>query len=551
MKDVPGILRKAVHRRCALNGLWPWLLWMGGMVASLGPMLVTGLGRVTASRGDPRLIHYALEHSWRWIIRHPLHRSFWDPPIYYPYRDVAAFTDVLLGAGPLYWPWRALGIEPVTAFQLWEAAAWSSGFLCAYLLLRRSLGFGTAAAAVGAYLFAFGNFRLANHLHPQLLPQYAVLLGVAAVAGFFRPGQSPARRRLWIGAFTLAVALQMWTAFYPLFFFGLTTIFAAGAALVWPDTRRRLLDGLRRHGMALAVGGAAAFLLINPLVEAYQETLEEMGSRPSNEEMMPRPVSWFLPGHSNVLYGGLQANAFDLKAGGNHAGGVGLITALLVATGLWLGRRRATVRLLVTAILVLALVTTLYGGWSPWLPLREVIPGATAIRAVGRVAMVVLLPAAVGLALAVGALRRRFPGKWGTAVTFAVFAMVAAEQLQTRAWVDKAVELDHIARLTERVPEDCPVFYMVCVGPHDCRYAPWDAMWTALNTERPTVNGRYGNTPPGYQLTHARAESRQENRRLRQALDLWLHDQRIEPDTVCWVTQPGFPIKNAGLTRWP
>lgn len=537
--------------RSALHGLWPWLLWIGGMIVSMGPLLASGLGRVSASRGDPRLIHYALEHSWRWIIRHPLHRSFWDPPIFHPYGDVAAFSDVLLGAGPLYWPWRALGIEPVTAFQLWEAAVWSSGFLCAYLLLRRSLGFGTAAAAVGAYLFAFGNFRLANHAHPQLLPQFAVLLGVAAVAGFFRPGQSPNRRRLWIAAFALAIALQMWTAYYPLFFFGLTAIFAAVAAPIWPDTRHRLLDGLRRHGIALAVGGAAALLLINPLVEKYQDTLEDIGARQVSEELMPRPVSWILPGHRNVLIGGLQAESFDLTGGGNHAGGLGLLTSLLVAAGLWLGRRQATVRLLVAATLALALVSTWYGGWSPWLTLREVIPGATAIRALGRVAMVVLLPAAVGLALAVGALRRRFPGKWGTALTLAVLAVVAAEQLQTRAWVDKAAERDHMARLTERVPDDCPVFYMVCVGPRDCRNAPLDAMWTALNIERPTVNGRYGNSPPGYHLIHARARSQLETRRLRQALDFWLYHQRIDPAGVCWVTQPGFPIRKAGLTRWP
>lgn len=90
-----------------------------GMAMAHRPMLASGLARVQTDTGDPRLLNSILEHGYRWAIGDPKHGDFWSPPFFFPARNAAGYSDVLLGTAPAYWGWRAFGTEPDTAFQLW------------------------------------------------------------------------------------------------------------------------------------------------------------------------------------------------------------------------------------------------------------------------------------------------------------------------------------------------------------------------------------------------------------------------------------------------
>ncbi len=147
----------------------PWIIWAVGMLIVFAPVIFTGFGAVHGGRGDPRLVNYTLEHGFRWLVRYPVHLSFWDPPIFFPYPNVSAFTDVLIGSGLLYWPWRLIGCQPDTSFLLWILCVFSANFAVSYWLLRSCFRFSTAASSAGAYLFSFGSIRMANFGHLQLL----------------------------------------------------------------------------------------------------------------------------------------------------------------------------------------------------------------------------------------------------------------------------------------------------------------------------------------------------------------------------------------------
>src|SRR5436190_653622 len=84
---------------------WPAYLFAAG-VGAIGllmahhPMLLSGLRRVQVDVGDSRLINYLLEHNYRWYRGDPNHAEFWDPPFFYPARNIAAYSDTLLGIAP-------------------------------------------------------------------------------------------------------------------------------------------------------------------------------------------------------------------------------------------------------------------------------------------------------------------------------------------------------------------------------------------------------------------------------------------------------------------
>src|SRR5438128_3727277 len=77
---------------------------------------------------DARLFMYLLEHGYKWLSGHTPH-SFLDAPFYYPVRGVMGYSENFLGQLPFYAPWRWLGLDRETSFQMWFVV----GFLLNYL----------------------------------------------------------------------------------------------------------------------------------------------------------------------------------------------------------------------------------------------------------------------------------------------------------------------------------------------------------------------------------------------------------------------------------
>ena len=84
------------------NTLGPIALWLIGLFLSMRPMILS-LGRLMPEDpGDTRFNSYILEHGFRWITRNPMHLSLWDPPFFYPEKNVFAYSDYLLGTAPFF-----------------------------------------------------------------------------------------------------------------------------------------------------------------------------------------------------------------------------------------------------------------------------------------------------------------------------------------------------------------------------------------------------------------------------------------------------------------
>lgn len=143
------VTKHRLHRH-GFDALAPWCLWDLGLITAFYPALRSGFERLQIERGDPRLIQYLLEHSWRFVERQPLHAALWDRPFFHPASGAGAYTDTMLGAVAPYGLFRVLGWAPGAAFQLWMMTCLSLAFLATYLLLGRGLGLGRWASATGA-----------------------------------------------------------------------------------------------------------------------------------------------------------------------------------------------------------------------------------------------------------------------------------------------------------------------------------------------------------------------------------------------------------------
>ena len=500
----------------------PTLGWIIGLLVMAWPTFSTGFAKVQGGLGDSRLVNFSLEHSYRWLMGMPLAGELWSPPIFFPVRGIATYTDLMLGAAPFYWPWRWLGCDPHTAYQLWMLVIWSLNFLSCYLLLRRGIRISTIGSSMGAFLFAFGGPRYMSMAHQQLAPQFWLILSLAGLIMIFSHPSRRSPTRSWIasGAFWGGLVAQLYTAVYPLAFFCLGLAAAAIFALAVSTLRKAAVAALKTQIVSVLVIGVIAVAMAAPITVRYRATSKIVGMHGRASIHLPKPLSWVLPGNSNRAYGKIQ-RSWELAEyrGFSQTNGVGAITLALCLAGLWLGRRRPEVQLMVAGYASLMLLTTsLPGGSSLWWIVREVVPGSAALRAVARVGLMGLFPAAVGLALVFERLSIR--KRWILAA--AAFLVVAAEQPHRRPSFDKAAVNERVAQIAAKVPADAQTFLLVINGHRWDKYLHDDAAWVALSAGVPTVNGRYGHFPPEYPFRNPQIERPDDRVELRKNLNLWI-----------------------------
>ena len=128
---------------------------------------------------------------------------------------------------------------------------------------------------------------------------------------------------------------------------------------------------------------------------------------------------------------------------------------------------------------------------SLWLAYSGMIPGAVAIRAVGRVVLILLVPAALGLACLVEFLDRR---RWAVA-SWIVVLVCLAEQGVTTETFDAAANRATIERLASRIDRGRIAFYYHPDDGQPFHRHHLDAMWASLATGVPTINGYSGHAP--------------------------------------------------------
>ena len=338
-----------------------------GMIMMHYPMIASGLARVQTDVGDTRLIQYFLEHNYRWFRGDPDHARIWDPPFFYPARNVAAHSDTMMAAAPLYGAFRAAGLAPDTSFQLWMMAISALNYAAAFHLLRRRIRVSVPSASAGAFLFAFGNMRAYQLGHQQLMPQFLGVIAVDALFGLFPARAIPWWRRAFLWAAVPAGVIAQLTSGVYLGWFLIFSLGIAAAVAVWlPSTRWPFLAVLRRDAPWIALSAILGWLVLRIWVSHQVAASLELGTRYLQYVVhcLPHPLAWLCVSQSSWLEGwtiGL-VERLGWQVENWQPCGIGLVTTAAGSAGLYLARERPWVRLLVMVSFVLfASVTVLPG----------------------------------------------------------------------------------------------------------------------------------------------------------------------------------------------
>ena len=123
--------------------------------------------------GDARFNNYILEHFHRFITGRTA--AYWDAPFMYPWKNVIALSDNLLGTAPVYSAFRSMGLSREGAYQAWILAMFALNYWCCTIALRKWGGNWVLAACAG-FIFAFGIHNIGQINNLQTLPKFVAPL---------------------------------------------------------------------------------------------------------------------------------------------------------------------------------------------------------------------------------------------------------------------------------------------------------------------------------------------------------------------------------------
>ena len=504
------------------NGL-AWLQWLGlVLVFSIGlfgylMQTVDWFHKTPGDLGDARFNSIVLEHLYQWTTGQA--RSLWSPEFFYPFEGALAFSDNHFGSGLSYIAARWFGFIREDSFLIWFLVGNILNFWVCWWVLKR-MGFSVMAAALGAFVFAFALPVLLKENHAQLVYRFATPLAFAA---FYRTVSR--RSRLDLAKTGVWFSVQVLCSIYLGVFLAyllLASLVAYG--LCQPRLHNKIRqvnqngqqqvkrDWLALLWYALAVLAIAVAVYV---LNRYQQIANDYHfSRPIEElkSMLPRIGSYFLADGSQLTgWIGQFFREIPTRHEQQMFFGLGAwCLSLLALVTIWSSKLPNCVsvnilllgRVVSVAWLILFVFTLSVNEHSIYLFVAE-LPGIGSIRAVSRIALTMLMPVAVLVALATDVLlQARSNNMVKTLVGLALIAGVSSETVYYNALhVDKQEWLDRQQRLSDSITNAIPAGDILWVTQDDDDpffMTEIDAVIYAQDHHLRTLNGYSGNVPPGY-----------------------------------------------------
>ena len=500
-------MMKSTHRLD--RWLAPALFAVGFMLVFRG-WLFTGFDGAIGDLEDGYIAVALVEH-WHHVLTGAAHWT--DPVFFYPQRGTLGYTDAFFLLGLVAAPLRIIGADSFTAYMLALAALAAAGFFGFHRLATRHFGLPAGTAAIGAFLFCFGNVDAVKLIHVQ---SYCAML-LPGLCDLVLSGWRSERRGMLFGAAAgLFCAALFLTSFETAWFFGcyLIVLLLLHPAVFGLAATRALAREMMTSRRPLVLAAAGGFAIgIVPFLVLYLPVLLAGHSR-DFAEVASNMAEWrdlanVTP--ENAVWGPLlkwlgiagrpdrpvwEAElAFTPAVLAVFVAGVAMLA--LRARGA-LAERDRYLLILGAAVVVFWLLQMEYFGFRPWRAVWALVPGGSAIRYTFRSQLV----ANLFVCLVVARLLAGMAARPGMTVLLCGFLVVEQINLVWPPTVSRRAALAWIEAVPPP-PAGCGVFYLAPGGEPGGPIAPERqaaAMLFAEIRNIPTVNGYSSWFPDGWAL---------------------------------------------------
>jgi hypothetical protein len=521
-----------------------WLapaLFVAGFTLVFRGWLFSGFDRIFGDQEDGYIALALIEH-WHHVFTGYVHWT--DPIFFYPQRGTLGYTDAFFLLGVIYAPLRVVGVDTFTAYMLVMATLAAVGFFGFRRLAIRHFALPPAYAALGAFLFAFGNVDAVKLIHAQC---YCAML-VPGLCDLVLLSWGSKRYGGLLGAAAgLLYAALFLTSFQTAWFFGcyLLLLGLLHPAICGLPATQTLISEIAMSKRSTVLAAACGFAVgVLPFLFLYLPVLLGGHSRDFAEVVsnMPdwRDLANVTP--ENAVWGaalkwltiaGRSGAVWEVELAFTP---VVLAVFLAGVATLALQMRRPTngldpyFLLLGAAVIVFWLLQMDYFGMRPWHAVWALIPGGSAIRYPFRSQLV----ASLFVALVVVFVLARIRG-WRS-ITWILCGILIVEQINV-VWPPVFSRSATLAwfNAIPAPPAGCQIFYVVpettAAGPSGTQQQA--AMLFAEIRNIPTVNGFSSWFPDGWALNEPASTG------YLLAVRDWAHRKGIEQDLCGLELQSG------------
>ena len=546
------------YGRSILSILLYGIIFLVGTIFYFHPVLTSGFTHILGDSGDGRLVNYFLEHTWRWISDRSYSGSLYSPSFFFPYQNVLAFSENLFGSAPIYWISRCF-LPSDLSFVFWFLIVCLLNFSAMVFVLRQEK-VSPILAGLGGFLFAFPATRLIQSVHSQLFPQFCTPLALWLSWRFIKdPTKLKFISILFLIYWQILCGIYLgWFLLLALLCLGLSSISIAA------DLRENLWSFCQRCWkfitVACLIWGGALYTLLEPYLR--MKSILGGNSYASIIEFLPKLASWILVPRNGHLLSSILGNMAEYVETGaiwEHYIFLGITTVVLIsgssyyffAQKNWMSKDHELITLsfLCTGWGLLLLSLDFGQGISLWWIVYTIIPGASVIRAVSRIDLIILPCFLIaGLVWYDTWSRKKIPNRsWRISIMLMLLILGAWEQNIPSQTYDATILRSQTYELSQSMKKYCQVSYLFpeksssSLTLKDFMDNHLTAMWAGINANVPVINGYSGYNPPGSAalISHKVYENK----------DVlgWLRSQNTpDIDRLCFITwrdaqAPNFP----------
>jgi hypothetical protein len=478
--------------------------------------IFSSFDQIFGDLGDGSMIVYFHEHLFNVLMGRA---DFTSPPFFYPQRNVFGLGPAFLLNAVPYATLRLLGGDPFLSFQLIIMILTLASFMASLVICVRYLNIRTSIALCAAVLMTFANnlFVKAGVGHPNFLLLYyipcIVLITLWGIEDFPHVTRWSILR---VATAAALYALLFSTDVYTAWMFGFTLLIAACTMGVLHG--RSLMAAVRIHSRpaTILIGTATVVFLIAfiPFVIIYVPVRAFAPLRTYREYLAfaPFPTDIINVSVGNLVWGWMV----QILRGVRGSEQILAVTPGMTALFLFLAYRLrknpinipqwqlAFVAASVAVWLVSWLLTLKIGTVSGFWLVRNLVPGATGIRAGMRVQLIANLWIVLALGIMLEHWIRTAPiAQLGSRKLLAagalLFCLIEQINLMDNSRLPRSQVLEMLS-MVPRPPAECRAF-LISLSDENPNYEQQvDAMWISNQVGLPTLNGLSSWTPPGWEI---------------------------------------------------
>ncbi|MGQ9847333.1 MAG: hypothetical protein ACUVQP_07520, partial [Bacteroidales bacterium] len=509
------------------NKILNYILVVAGLIFAIlflfYPMFISQFNLLPGDIGDERLILYILNH---WYNVFKGNETFFQLNMLYPASHVLGYSESFFIFGIIYSFFIFIGFNYFSSLQLLYIFVVCIGYFSAFFFLRKVFNIDFFLSVVGAIFFVSLNALQNQFGHAQLLGFYFYpLLGFLVFKYFKSVSINKKSSWFYIICFSVLFALFFFTSFYPAWFFLLSIILISMNYMVIKVLERsfkKTVSNYYRFVKTICIqlfSGLAVFMIsFIPFLINYLPVVLSGNKFKFSEVLFYSPYFKDIinVGGSNYLWSPLlNYFHFNFRNIEVSSGYTFFFLACFLLMYFFTPRCKLNEKdkflfsIATTSIIIFVLIVKITSYFSLWYFVYQIVPGAKAIRALGRALIVSQIFAALfviytlnTIYLALQQINLSVMKKYSLIlIMFLIPSLLILEQANKGYFhLNKISQITLLGKINRN--DQCKVFFIEQIAELSKPAFSYqtDALMASMKLGIPTINGYSGIMPKNWNL---------------------------------------------------